>query len=75
VALRVEGEVLISQPKSPLDIPQSQVLCLLPHIPVGGGLLLFREEWVQFPMGSVVKNIINEGYKITFLHGPPPFNG
>ena len=57
------------------DIPPGQTVCHLPHIPVGGRLSLFHLAWKNFPTDQWVLRILKEGYRITFLHGPPRFNG
>jgi hypothetical protein len=37
--------------------------------------MFFTNSWAQFPAGSVVRNIIREGYKISFPQFPTLFNG
>ncbi|VDI39259.1 Hypothetical predicted protein [Mytilus galloprovincialis] len=71
-----EGLVTVEEekPQDTLDDKVRKVKFPKIHIPVGGRLTHFLQEWEQITQDQWVLSIIKDGYKLEFLQ-KPPFQG
>ncbi|VDI08037.1 Hypothetical predicted protein [Mytilus galloprovincialis] len=72
----LEGLVTVEEekPQDTLDDKVRKVKFPKIHIPVGGRLTHFLQEWEQITQDQWVLSIIKDGYKLEFLQ-KPPFQG
>ena len=52
-----------------------QTLLFKPHIPVGGRLSLFIEQWRDWGVHPHILSIVHQGYRIIFKDRRPPLHG